>query len=120
MTLAEYRSHLSVWAVLASPMILGADLRTITKKHPECLALLLNPEIVAVNQDPGVHVPWLVLQTTNSSDIASTNIISQIFARPLGPVGKPPDAIAVVLLNRAETASILTVSWAELGIPEGK
>ena len=46
MTLSEYRAHLSIWAVLASPLILGADIRTIRQQHPECLELLLNPEIV--------------------------------------------------------------------------
>jgi hypothetical protein len=50
MTMAEYRAHYSVWAVLASPLILSADLRTIEAEHPECLALMLNPEILAVNQ----------------------------------------------------------------------
>ena len=47
MTLSEYRAHLSIWAVLASPLILGADIRTIRQQHPECLELLLNPEIVS-------------------------------------------------------------------------
>ena len=50
MTMAEYRAHYCVWAVLASPLILSADLRTIEAEHPECLALMLNPEILAVNQ----------------------------------------------------------------------
>ena len=50
MTLAEYRAHYSVWAILASPLIISADLRTIKEQHPDCLALMLNPEIVAVRQ----------------------------------------------------------------------
>ena len=48
MTLSEYRSHYSIWAVLASPLILGADLISLKAKHPDCLELLLNEEIVAV------------------------------------------------------------------------
>ena len=52
MTLAEYRAHYSVWAILASPLIISADVRTLKEQHPECLALMLNAEIVAVNQDP--------------------------------------------------------------------
>lgn len=50
MTLSEYRAHYSVLAILASPLILSADLRTIKQEHPDCLELMLNPEIVAVNQ----------------------------------------------------------------------
>ena len=53
MTLSEYRAHLSIWAVLASPLILGADIRTIRQQHPECLELLLNPEIVRSDQWKG-------------------------------------------------------------------
>jgi hypothetical protein len=39
-----------VWAVLASPLLLSADLRTVKERHPECLELMLNREIIAVNQ----------------------------------------------------------------------
>jgi alpha-galactosidase len=65
MTLAEYRAHYSVWAVLASPLILGNDLRTVGRDHPDCLALLLNPEIVAVNQDSAARAPVLISQAAN-------------------------------------------------------
>eukprot|EP01043_Picozoa_sp_COSAG02_P002482 COSAG02_NODE_57_length_43668_cov_118.217196_19_plen_612_part_00 len=70
MTLAEYRAHYSVWAVLASPLIISADLRTIKEQHPDCLELMLNPEIVAVNQDPAALPPRLVYQHTNGSSIS--------------------------------------------------
>ena len=63
MTLSEYRAHYSVWSVLASPLILSADLRAIEKEHPECLELMLNADIVAVNQDEGGHPPRLIRQT---------------------------------------------------------
>ena len=63
MTLAEYRAHYAVWAVLASPLILGVDLRTLAHDHPDCLELILNPEIVAVNQDPAARAPALISQT---------------------------------------------------------
>ena len=67
MTMVEYRSHYSVWAVLASPLLLSADLRTIKARHPECLELMLNREIIAVNQDIGGLAPVLVSQITNMS-----------------------------------------------------
>ena len=47
LTFTEYKAHLSVWAVLASPLIQSADLRTVGQRHPECLELMLNPEILA-------------------------------------------------------------------------
>jgi hypothetical protein len=69
MTLAEYRAHYSVWAVLASPLIISADLRTIQQEQPDCLELMLNPEIVAVNQDPAGLPARLISQQTNGSTI---------------------------------------------------
>ena len=63
MSLAEYRAHYSVWAILASPLVLGTDLRSLASDHPDCLALLLNKDIVAVNQDAGGLPPRLVAQT---------------------------------------------------------
>ena len=122
MTLAEYRAHYSVWAVMASPLILSADLRTIARDHPDCLALMLNAEIVAVNQDAGGRAPFLVKQSTNSTEISHSSITSQVFARPLGslPVGAPGFEMAVVLLNRDEMPSMLSVSWSELGIASDK
>jgi hypothetical protein len=126
MTLAEYRAHYSVWAVLASPLIHGADFTTVREKHPECFAMLLNPEIIAVNQDRAAHPPRLASQTTNyttpttgpepsstappGGDFATTtNIVAQVFVRLLGSAGVE---LAVVLLNRGETAMELSATWA--------
>jgi hypothetical protein len=40
----------------------GNDLRTVGRDYPDCLALILNPEIVAVNQDRAARPPVLVSQ----------------------------------------------------------
>ncbi|KAJ3071199.1 hypothetical protein HDU98_005681 [Podochytrium sp. JEL0797] len=44
----EYRTHFSVWAALKSPLLLGHDVRAMT---PETLAIIGNPEVIAINQD---------------------------------------------------------------------
>ena len=49
MTLTEYKSHFSVWAVLASPLIHSADLRTVKERHPDCLDVMLNAEVGLVS-----------------------------------------------------------------------
>ena len=49
MTTEEYRTHMSLWCLLAAPLLAGNDL---TKMTPETTALLTNPEVVAVDQDP--------------------------------------------------------------------
>ncbi|HEU5470927.1 MAG TPA: NPCBM/NEW2 domain-containing protein [Actinophytocola sp.] len=49
MTDIEYRTHMSMWAMMAAPLLIGTDLRTAS---PQTLAILGNREIIAVDQDP--------------------------------------------------------------------
>jgi len=48
MTDAEDRSHFAMWSMLASPLMMGNDLRTATA---ETIKTLTNKEVVSVNQD---------------------------------------------------------------------
>lgn len=48
MSETEYRSHFSLWAIMASPLLIGTDLRKI---KPADLKILLNKEVIAINQD---------------------------------------------------------------------
>ncbi len=48
-TEAEDRSHFSMWCMLAAPLILGNDIRTMSD---ETLAIITNADAIAVNQDP--------------------------------------------------------------------
>jgi alpha-galactosidase len=48
MTAEEYKTHFSLWCMLAAPLIAGNDLRDMSK---ETLAILTNHEMIAVNQD---------------------------------------------------------------------
>jgi alpha-galactosidase len=45
----EYRTHMSLWALAASPLLAGNDLRTMTDATK---AILMNREVIAVDQDP--------------------------------------------------------------------
>ncbi|MFH8623986.1 NPCBM/NEW2 domain-containing protein [Streptomyces vietnamensis] len=49
MTDTEYRSHFSLWSIMAAPLIIGADLRTADQAT---LDILGNREVIAVDQDP--------------------------------------------------------------------
>ncbi|KAK2602027.1 hypothetical protein QQS21_004454 [Conoideocrella luteorostrata] len=49
MTDDEYKAHFTMWAVVKSPLLIGADLR---KLSPSALTILNNPAIIAINQDP--------------------------------------------------------------------
>ncbi|WP_329113574.1 NPCBM/NEW2 domain-containing protein [Streptomyces sp. NBC_01465] len=49
MTDTEYRTHFSMWSVMASPLLIGSDLRKAT---PETFDIVTNSEVIAVDQDP--------------------------------------------------------------------
>lgn len=48
MNAEESRSHFSLWCMISSPLMLGNDIRSVSK---ETLAIITNKELIAVNQD---------------------------------------------------------------------
>jgi alpha-galactosidase len=99
MTLEEYKSHFSLWAVLAAPLMAGNDLATMT---PDIKTILTNKEVIAIDQDPlGVQAN----RVAKHSDY-------EVWARPLKGGGR-----AVVLLNRSKASHPVTVTWDDLHLP---
>ena len=47
-TITEYRTHFSLWCMLAAPLMAGNDLRSMEENTRD---LLTNKEVIAVNQD---------------------------------------------------------------------
>jgi alpha-galactosidase len=87
----EYKSHMSLWAILAAPLLAGNDLRSMT---PEILAILTNKEVIAIDQDR------LGKQGQRAWQLGE----QEIWTRPLS--GR---AIAFALFNRANTEAKMTV-----------
>ena len=52
LTLAENRSHFSMWAMLAAPLLAGNDLPNM---KPEIKAILTNKDVIAIDQDKLGH-----------------------------------------------------------------
>jgi alpha-galactosidase len=52
LTLAENRSHFSMWAMLAAPLLAGNDLPNM---KPEIKAILTNSDVIAIDQDKLGH-----------------------------------------------------------------
>jgi len=48
MNAEEYRTHMSLWAILASPLLAGNDL---TKMDADSRATLMNKDVIAIDQD---------------------------------------------------------------------
>jgi alpha-galactosidase len=49
LTESEQRSHFSLWAMLAAPLLAGNDIRTMSD---QTRAILINRDVIAVDQDP--------------------------------------------------------------------
>ncbi|MGW6010230.1 NPCBM/NEW2 domain-containing protein [Streptomyces sp. NPDC055210] len=49
MTATEYRTHFSMWSVMAAPLLIGSDLRSASE---ETFGIIGNKEVIAVDQDP--------------------------------------------------------------------
>ncbi|HTV58811.1 MAG TPA: glycoside hydrolase family 27 protein [Verrucomicrobiae bacterium] len=97
MTSEEYRTHMSLWAILAAPLLAGNDL---TKMTPETLALLTNREVIAIDQDPA----------GKEGDRFSAEGPLEIWVRPLADASK-----AVGLFNRHPGPMEMQVSFHQLG-----
>jgi alpha-galactosidase len=97
MTDTEYRSHFSLWAMLAAPLIAGNDLDHMT---PETLAILTNRDVIAVDQDPLGYEGTRVAHEDGED----------IWMKPL-----TGNRIAVVLLNRGASERTMRVDWPQIG-----
>jgi alpha-galactosidase len=96
----EYRTHMSLWCLLAAPLIVGADLSHL---KPSDLSILTNPEVVAVDQDP------LGIQGRR---VAKEGPL-EVWMRPLAGGSR-----AVGLFNRELGTMALTAYFREIGVGE--
>jgi alpha-galactosidase len=99
LTETEYRSHFSLWALMAAPLIAGND---ISNMDAATRNILLNREVIAVNQDP------LGMQGRRVRDGGD----AEVWVKQLADGGR-----AVILFNRGDKPSDIAVSWTELGYP---
>ena len=94
----EYRTHMSLWAILAAPLLAGNDL---TKMTPETLAILGNKGVVAIDQDP----------LGKQGDRLQQEGPLETWTRPLAG-----GARAVGLFNLSDLPANMTLTTAELGL----
>jgi hypothetical protein len=100
LTDAQSRAHMSLWAILGGPLLVGADL---TKLTPAAVATLTNREVLAIDQDA------LGLQALKVSEPAAG---LEVWSKPLSTPGRS----AVLLLNRTNSDAQIAVTWADLGL----
>ena len=98
MTADEYRTHMSLWSLLAAPLLAGNDLRSMSE---ETKSILMNTEVIAIDQDPEAK-PVKKISEQGSLVIA---------ARPL-----KNETWSVGLFNRGGAPVKMSVAWSDLGL----
>ncbi len=91
-------THITLWAILAAPMLIGCDMSNMDKFTMD---LLTNSEVIDVNQDPLGKQGFRVLQDG----------LSEVWMRPLYD-----GTAAVALFNRYFEKQEITAKWKDLGI----
>ncbi|XP_054801453.1 alpha-galactosidase 1-like [Prosopis cineraria] len=102
MTTDEYIVHFSLWALSKAPLLLGCDVRNMTR---ETQMIISNEEVIAVNQDP---------LGAQGKKVRVHQFDVEVWA---GPLSK--NMTAVILLNRGHGPANIEVLWADLDIPSG-
>ena len=97
MNLDEYRTHMSLWALLAAPLLAGNDLITM---KPETIALLTNKEVIAIDQD----------RLGKAADRVYAEGTEEIWERPLADGSK-----AVGIFNRFDWPQTIEISFRQFG-----
>ncbi len=97
MTADEQKTHFSLWAMLAAPLIAGNDLAAMTE---ETKSILMNREVIAVNQDA----------LGREGERAYAEGPLEVWSKPL-----EGGAMAVALFNRTTGAARMTLRLKDAG-----
>ncbi len=95
----EQYTHITLWSLLCSPLLIGCDM---TQMDPFTLGLLTNDEVIAVSQDP---------LGKQAARVAQYDGGLEVWAKDLQNGSK-----AVGLFNRGEMPQKMTLKWSELGL----
>jgi len=98
MTDTEMRSHFALWAILASPLIAGNDIRSM---DTATRTILSNGNLIAINQD------GLGLQATQISNDGTRRVLGKKLAN---------GDVAVALFNQGSATTTISTSAAALGL----
>lgn len=89
----EDRAHFSIWSMLASPLIMGNDLRSMPEST---LKILANKDVIAINQDKLGVQAWRAMSEGPL----------ELWAKPLAN-----NEWALMVLNRAATSMPYKIDW---------
>jgi alpha-galactosidase len=94
----EQYTHISLWAMLAAPLMLGCDL---SRLDDFTLNLITNDEVIEVNQDPLGKQAVSVIKEKDYT----------VYVKDLEDGSK-----AVALFNTGSKERVVSIKWEQLGI----
>jgi alpha-galactosidase len=93
----QYRTHMTMWCMMNSPLMLGLDLRRV-QKGDEIYDIIANKEIIALNQDTlGIQAKRIycsLLEKDFNKEYVTNNNRVDILAKPLSD-----GSVAVSFIN---------------------
>ena len=98
MSFLEYQTHMSMWVMACSPLMIGCDIRTLDS---ETASLLMNREVLDVNQD-SLGIPARRVKQLGRCDI---------WIKPLAD-----SSVAVAVINRGSSREELTLQARDIGL----
>jgi alpha-galactosidase len=98
MTMEENRTNMTLWSVLAAPLLLGNDVRHMSE---EVRQILVNKEVIAIDQDT----------LGNQGHMVVRNGGTEVWTKSLAD-----GSIAVALFNRENHDAEISFRWADLGL----
>ncbi len=113
----EYRLQFTLWCLMGSPLMMGADLRALA---PEYKALMQHPALLRINQDEECRPPYIVRRDS---------VCVPDPTDPLEPWKHPADTalvlmrylsdgeIALFYANLADADAEVHAEFADLGLP---
>ena len=108
LTRDEQITHITLWALLAAPLLIGCDMPQLDEFT---LRLLCNDEVLAVNQDALGRQGRTLREFRTAGDDGAAVRHDAVLVRPLHD-----GSLAVGLFNRGPHGADVAVSWAELGL----
>lgn len=99
MSADEYRTHMTLWAMSAAPLMMGHDLR---ETDAATLAMLTNRRVIAIDQDAG-GVQGKAVRKQGGLEV---------WAKPLAD-----GRVALALFNRGTEGATMALSAADAGLP---
>ncbi|HEX8870260.1 MAG TPA: NPCBM/NEW2 domain-containing protein [Lentzea sp.] len=100
MSATQYRSHFSLWAIMAAPLLIGSDLR---KVNQDTFTILENKDVIAVDQDK-LGKQGKRIKTTGKTGV-------DVIVKPLANGDK-----AVALFNKSGSTQTISTSLSEIGM----